>query len=78
MYIYNISFYFYCIQVLESELIGNKIVLTDKKLKLGKKKYKVECKSIDNTSWVFASGKVHKPYKIGIYLIHYIFSYYYI
>ncbi|XP_043788818.1 putative leucine-rich repeat-containing protein DDB_G0290503 [Apis laboriosa] len=50
--------------VLESELIGNKIVLTDKKLKLGKKKYKVECKSIDNTSWVFASGKVHKPYKI--------------
>ncbi|XP_012339624.2 general transcriptional corepressor trfA-like [Apis florea] len=50
--------------VLESELIGSKIVLTDKKLKLGKKKYKVECKSIDSTSWVFASGKIHKPYKI--------------
>lgn len=44
--------------------------MTDKKLKLGKKKYKVEYKNIDNTSLVFASGKVHKPYKIGIYLIH--------
>ncbi|XP_017765210.1 PREDICTED: putative uncharacterized protein DDB_G0289963 [Eufriesea mexicana] len=50
--------------VLENQLLGNKIHLTEKTLKLGKQKYRVKCKDINNISCVFASEKSHKPYKI--------------
>ncbi|XP_076759077.1 uncharacterized protein LOC143428239 [Xylocopa sonorina] len=50
-------------KVLENQLLGSKMVLTENKLKLGKQKYKINCKKIDNISCVFASTKLNKPYR---------------
>lgn len=52
-------------QVLERELVGKRIVLTENKLKLGKKKYKVTFRDVDHVSCVFGTGKSRKPYKTG-------------
>ncbi|CAK9794586.1 hypothetical protein ANTPLA_LOCUS36 [Anthophora plagiata] len=49
--------------IFKSQLVGKKMVLTEKTLKLGKRKYKVKYRNIDNISCVFASGKSRKPYK---------------
>lgn len=49
--------------VLEKQLVGKKIVLTEKKLKLGNHKYKIALKDVDCMSCVFSTGKSHKPYK---------------
>lgn len=49
--------------VLERELVGKRIVLTENKLKLGKKKYKVTFRDVDHVSCVFGTGKSRKPYK---------------
>lgn len=50
---------------LEADLIGEKIVLNEKKLKLGKQKYKVSHKTVEAISFCFATGKSRKPYKIA-------------
>ncbi|CAK9807362.1 hypothetical protein ANTQUA_LOCUS5169 [Anthophora quadrimaculata] len=49
--------------IFKSQFIGKKMVLTEKTLKLGKRKYKVKYRNVDNISCVFASGKSRKPYK---------------
>ncbi|CAK9824846.1 hypothetical protein ANTRET_LOCUS2949 [Anthophora retusa] len=49
--------------IFKSQLIGKKMVLTEKTLKLGKRKYEVKYRNVDNISCVFASGKSRKPYK---------------
>lgn len=53
-------------QVLQSELVGKRIVLTENKLKLGKQKYKVTYNDVDRVSCVFGTGKSLKPYKTGM------------
>ncbi|XP_053976293.1 dentin sialophosphoprotein-like [Hylaeus volcanicus] len=49
--------------VVDTQLIGKKIVLTEKKLKLGNHKYKITLKDVDHLSCVFSTGKSRKPYK---------------
>ncbi|XP_076677430.1 uncharacterized protein LOC143373770 [Andrena cerasifolii] len=49
--------------VLQSEMVGKRIVLTEKMLKLGKQKYKITYNDVDRVSCVFGTGKSRKPYK---------------
>ena len=49
--------------VIQSELVGKRIVLTEKKLKLGKQKYKITYNDVDRVSCVFGTGESRKPYK---------------
>ncbi|XP_017886382.1 uncharacterized protein LOC108628754 [Ceratina calcarata] len=49
--------------VLEKQLVGKRMVLTENKLKFGKRKYRMECKDTGNLSCVVATGKSRKPYK---------------
>ena len=49
--------------VLQSELVGKRIVLTENMLQLGKQKYKVTYNDVDRVSCVFGTGKSRKPYK---------------
>lgn len=51
-------------KLLENQLLQNKIALTEKTLKLGKQKYRVEYKDINNVSCFFGTRKRKKPYKI--------------
>ncbi|CAL7938114.1 unnamed protein product [Xylocopa violacea] len=50
-------------KVLENQLLGSKMILTENKLKLGKQKYKIKYKEINKISCVFASTKRNKPYR---------------
>ena len=61
------NFLFYYTQILENKLVGNKIVLTENTLKLGKEKYKIKHKNKGNMSSIFGRGKDSKiSYKIGM------------
>ncbi|XP_043519093.1 uncharacterized protein PF11_0213-like [Frieseomelitta varia] len=50
--------------ILENKLVGNKIVLTENTLKLGKEKYKIKHKNKDNMSSIFGRKDSKIPYKI--------------
>ncbi|XP_071865825.1 uncharacterized protein isoform X2 [Bombus fervidus] len=50
--------------LLENQLLQSKIAFTEKTLKLGKQKYRVEYKNIDNVSCFLGTRKRKKPYKI--------------
>nr|XP_003705917.2 PREDICTED: altered inheritance of mitochondria protein 21-like [Megachile rotundata] len=47
----------------DNQLLGKKIILTEKKLKLGKQKYKVEFKDVGSISCVFGKKSPNKLYK---------------
>ncbi|XP_060824722.1 uncharacterized protein LOC132911794 isoform X2 [Bombus pascuorum] len=51
-------------KLLENQLLQSKIAFTEKTLKLGKQKYRVEYKNIDNVSCFLGTRKRKKPYKI--------------
>ncbi|KOX79737.1 hypothetical protein WN51_11347 [Melipona quadrifasciata] len=50
--------------ILENKLVGNKIVLTENTLKLGKEKYKIKHKNKDNMSSIFGRKNSKILYKI--------------
>ncbi|CAD1474420.1 unnamed protein product, partial [Heterotrigona itama] len=50
--------------ILENKLVGNKIVLTEKTLKLGKEKYKIKYKNKDNISSIFGTKDSKILYRI--------------
>ncbi|XP_043600325.1 uncharacterized protein MAL8P1.12-like isoform X1 [Bombus pyrosoma] len=51
-------------KLLENQLLQSKIAFTENTLKLGKQKYRVEYKNIDNVSCFLGTRKRKKPYKI--------------
>lgn len=54
------------------DLKGQRIILKQKKLKLGKNKYEILYKDVASQSCVFNTCKNNKPYKIGIkYFFYY-------